>query len=107
MELPPSNDPAVTELLDREAIRECLVRYCHGVDRCDLEAVKSAFWEDAVDDHGPYFKGSAWELAEFAMPVQKARDQSVHHITNVIIRIEGRTAKVLAYNFAYSRVRSK
>ena len=32
-----SLDPRVRELIDREAIRETLQRYCRGVDRRDLE----------------------------------------------------------------------
>ena len=30
------------ELADREAIRECLYRYCRGVDRLDAKMVRSA-----------------------------------------------------------------
>ena len=41
----------VAELADREAIRDCLYRYCRGVDRCDEQMLRSAYWEDAYDDH--------------------------------------------------------
>ena len=39
------------ELADREAIRDCLYRYARGMDRCDEEMLRSAYWEDALDDH--------------------------------------------------------
>ena len=44
----------VQELLDREAIRDCLYRYCRGIDRLDEQALRSAYWEDATDRHGAY-----------------------------------------------------
>lgn len=45
-------------LFDREAIRECLYRYCRGIDRADEAALRSAYWEDATDCHGAW-NGSA------------------------------------------------
>lgn len=39
------------EMADREAIRDCLYRYARGVDRCDEELLRSAYWENAMDDH--------------------------------------------------------
>jgi hypothetical protein len=39
------------ELADREAIRECLYRYCRGVDRLDADMIRSAYWPDCVDNH--------------------------------------------------------
>ncbi len=57
---------AVQELLDREAIRDCLYRYCRGVDRADEAALRSAYWEDATDRHGPY-QGTAAGFIEWAL----------------------------------------
>ena len=34
------------QLLDREAIRDCLMRYRRGVDRFDRELILSAFHTD-------------------------------------------------------------
>ena len=44
----------ITELLDREAIRDCIYRYCRGVDRADEASLRGAYWPDATDQHGPY-----------------------------------------------------
>ena len=41
-------------LLDREAIRDCLYRYCRGIDRADEAALRSAYWPDATDCHGAW-----------------------------------------------------
>jgi hypothetical protein len=45
-------------LLDKEAIRDCLMRYCHGIDRCDEDLVRRVYWPGATDDHG-MFSGPA------------------------------------------------
>lgn len=41
----------ISELLDREAIRDCLYRYCRGIDRGDEAALRSTYWPDAHDNH--------------------------------------------------------
>ena len=41
METETSTD-AIGQLLDREAIRECIFRYCRGIDRQDEQALRSA-----------------------------------------------------------------
>ncbi len=42
-----------------EQIRRAVARYAHGVDRLDVEVMKSAYWPDATDDHGVYVGGSS------------------------------------------------
>ena len=46
--------PTADTLLDREAIREAMGRYCRGIDRLDVDLIRSAYHEDAFDDHGPF-----------------------------------------------------
>jgi len=40
----------------QQAIRDVLARYWRGIDRCDVELVRSTYHVDAYDDHG-YYKG--------------------------------------------------
>ena len=40
---------ALRELLDRQAITDCIHRYCRGVDRMDREATCSAYHPDGVN----------------------------------------------------------
>lgn len=44
----------IQNLLDKEAIRDCLYRYCRGIDRADEAILRSAYWPDAHDRHGAY-----------------------------------------------------
>ena len=45
------------------AITEALTRYCRGIDRCDIDALKSSFWPDAVANYGQADQ-NAWEWGE-------------------------------------------
>ncbi|AVA24158.1 nuclear transport factor 2 family protein [Rhizobium sp. NXC24] len=87
----------ITELLDREAIRNCLYRYCRGIDRADEAALRSAYWPDAHDSHGAY-SGSAEGFIEFARGVFKTEPRNIHQITNVLIEfIDPAEAAVESY----------
>ena len=45
-------EQAVTYLLDRQAILDCLHTYCRAMDRLDRELLMTVYHEDAIDDHG-------------------------------------------------------
>src|SRR5262245_41503867 len=55
------------ELADREAIKDCLYRYCRGTDRGDAEIIKSAYWPGAMDYHTG-FTGTVEQFCEWALP---------------------------------------
>ena len=94
------------ELLDRMAIEDVLYRYCHAVDRCDAELLRTVYWPGAIDDH-IFWQGTAEDFVDFCIPILKSRDQTMHSITNVLIRIEGNQAFVQSYYRAYERLRRK
>ena len=81
------------DLLDREAIRDCLYRYCRGIDRCDEAALRSAYWEDATDRHGAW-NGSATGFIDQALAKLSAGGRRVHQINNVLIDLHGDVAAV-------------
>jgi ketosteroid isomerase-like protein len=58
------DEAAVQRLLDREAIRDALIRYSRGIDRHDVEIIVSAYHPDAVDTHGQW-EGGPEALAEW------------------------------------------
>lgn len=80
-------------LHDKESIRDCLYRYCRGVDRADEQALRSAYWPDASDLHGAY-RGSALGFIEQALKRLRAGGRGVHQINNVLIELHGCTAAV-------------
>lgn len=93
----------VRDAVDREAIRCVLHRYSHGVDRADLETLKSVYWPDGTDDHGT-FNGNAWEFAEYLIPAISKMEMTLHTVSNINIELDGDKAKVEAYCVAYHRL---
>jgi hypothetical protein len=86
-------DAAVQTLLDKEAIREVLVRYCRGVDRADLELLRSVYHPDAIDNHGS-FNGNGWEFADRLV---KRAQLALHVLGNMSIDVQGDVAHVETY----------
>lgn len=93
---------SLQSLLDREAIRDCLYRYCRGIDRADEAALRSAYWPDAHDSHGAYV-GSATGFIEWAMKVRQLPGRHIHHVGNILIELQGGTAAVESYFLALQR----
>ena len=57
--------PALQQLIDRQQIHDCILRYCSGVDCFDREMLLSVYHADATDDHGA-FVGSATDFVDWA-----------------------------------------
>jgi hypothetical protein len=87
---------AMQDLLDREAIRECLYRYCRGVDRGDEMALRATYWKDATDRHGPY-QGTASGFCDWAMESLKSAGRMIHMIGNIMIELHGDRALAESY----------
>lgn len=81
------------QLQDRESIRDCLYRYCRGIDRADEEMLRSAYWPDAQDCHGAW-RGTASGFIEQALPRLRAGGRGVHQISNILIELHGDAAAV-------------
>lgn len=97
----------VLELYHREAIRDCLMRYCRGADRCDEALLRSAFWPDATDSHAMPGRApmNAYLFIERVLPKLRAMDQTMHTLGNILIELLGDMAAVESYFHAYHRVR--
>lgn len=87
-------------LADREAIRDCLYRYCRGIDRCDEEALRSAYWPDGTDRHGAY-QGSAAGFVDAALQQLRTAGRMVHLVGNILIELHGDQAAVESYFVAF------
>lgn len=94
--------PTLEQLLDREAIRDCLYRYCRGIDQADEQALRSVYWEDAHDRHGPW-NGPAAGFIDWALNALKGFESSVHQITNILIDLGQDSAAVESKFLAFQR----
>lgn len=98
-------DSDVDELLSRQKVYDVLTRYCRALDRCDIDLMRSVYWEDGFDDHG-VFSGNAAEFAEFIISeIQNWFEVTMHAIMNVHMEIDGGVACTESYLFAYHKVR--
>lgn len=97
---PPSLDQLhamVQELHDRQAIRDCLMRYARGVDRFDRELILSAFHPDFVDEHGK-FVGSREEFVDWALEQHGRMHLShQHYLLNHSCELAGDVAHTETY----------
>ena len=76
-----NNEAAMQELVDREAIRECLYRYCRGIDRLDEAALRSSYWPDAIAS------ASVWRILSCL--------ETVDSITELIIQVAKALTQIL------------
>ncbi|UVO50677.1 nuclear transport factor 2 family protein [Sphingomonas sp. SUN019] len=96
------NEDVIGALYDREMIRDCLFRYCRGIDRADEAALRSAYWPDGTDTHGPY-QGSASGFIDWAMKTLPSIERGIHQIHNILIELRGAQAAVETYFTALQR----
>lgn len=98
----------LTELLDREAIRDCLYRYCRGIDRADEATLRSTYWPDATDQHGAVSSGPAEGFIQAALKVFATGPRNIHVVSNVLIEFRNPTeAAVESYFLALQRATGK
>ena len=100
-------DAELQQVVDRSRLYDVLTRYCRALDRCDVDLMRSVYWDDARDDHG-VFNGGAQEFAEFIIrEIQTWFDMTMHAIMNVHMELEGNVACAESYLFACHRVRGE
>lgn len=91
------------ELIDREAIRDCIHRYCRGIDRADEAVLRSSYWPDATDRHGAY-QGPVEGFFDWVKAAWATGPRNIHHVGNILIEFRGDgRAAVETYWLAFQR----
>lgn len=89
--------PELQQLVDRQQIYDCIVRYCSGVDRFDRDMVKGVYHPDAMDDHGS-FVGTVDEFIDWAFAYHaKYQNSHKHYVLNHRCELDGNTAHTETY----------
>jgi hypothetical protein len=101
----PTLDPRIAALLDKQEIREVVLRYCRGIDRMDQDLVRSCYHPDATDEHGSFF-GGVDEYLAFAWKLMPRYDSTMHFVGNVLVELHGDRARAEAYCIAHHRSES-
>jgi SnoaL-like domain len=72
------------------AIRRVMLTYCRGVDRMDLDLIRSVFHPDAVDEHSARYSGPGVGFADYVARSLHAQNLALtcHHVTNCLVELE-------------------
>lgn len=82
-------------------IQQVLYRYCRGVDRGDADMIAGVYHPDAIDNHGAW-KGKGTDFGAYLVPAMDTVPLTgQHHITNILIELDGSSAKVESYFVAF------
>ncbi len=85
------------QLLERQDIHDCLVRFSRGMDRFDRDLFLSAFHDDAVISAGEYVGGPV-TLYDWAVGMHEQGQKATHHnLLNHTCEIYGDTAHTETY----------
>lgn len=88
----------------RQAITDCILRNALACDMLDVERWKDTYWPDGREDHG-WSDGNAHRFIDETVPfLRTTMDTTWHQVGNVLIELDGATAKAVSYFFAYCRI---
>ena len=96
----------VQRLVDKEEIRDVLLRYGRGIDRVDIELFRTVFWEDGCFEDG-IVDGRALDFIPSLIGdgVRNMFEATQHFIGNIRIEFESRAiAFTESYFFAFHRL---
>ena len=94
-------EPEVQALLDHQAIRDVVLRYCRGIDRLDLELVRGCYHPDATDDHGSFRLRTRDDYVEWVGGVLMRYTGTMHVVANQLVELDGDVARSETYGVAY------
>jgi hypothetical protein len=92
-------DP-VQELLDKQAVYEVVLRYCRGIDRLDLEAVRDCYHPDGVDHHTG-FSGPRDDYVRWVGEGLGRFEGTMHVVANHLVELDGDVAFSETYGNAH------
>lgn len=81
------------QLLDKDAIRDLVLRYCRAIDRRDYDALAELYHDDATDDHSPMYQGSAKGYLEWLPSMLETMTVTSHMVQNHLIVVDGDRAE--------------
>jgi len=91
------NEAAMQGLLDKQAIRDVLSRYCRGLDRMDKEMAYSVWHDGATAFYDGIFEGTGRGFIDWVWEAHAGMERHSHQITNVLIDLAGDRATSESY----------
>ena len=84
---------------DRREIHQCVLRYCRGIDRLDMDLVRSAYHPGGIDHHTG-FSGPIDEFIEWVLVGLRNFDGTMHLIGNHFVEGDSTVAVSESYGTA-------
>jgi hypothetical protein len=97
------NTDELKALLEREKIRNCVVRLARGEDRRDAELIKASYWPDSTTDYG-VFVGSFDQYLAWVVPGSPAIPVTQHVLGQSVIELKNDKALAETHVVSYHRV---
>jgi hypothetical protein len=97
-------EPRLQALLDKQEVTELIHAYCNAADRHDYDLMRRLYHDDAIDDHGAFFKGLAMEFIDQLPEIQAPMNILHHNITTVNIALDGDYGEGEVYVLAFHQV---
>ena len=91
------------EALSQLELQRLAWLYCHAVDRGDMVLLRSLYTDDAIDDHGGMFSGTADEYVVWLPRMLAGLDATRHTVESMLFVIDGDRAQGELVNTAYHR----
>jgi SnoaL-like domain len=98
----PIQSADLQKLIDHQQIRDCLLRYCRGMDRLDLELTLSAYHTGAIEDHGARIAPCEEFVPQVLEHHRSGELRTQHILANHLCEIEGDTAHSESYIHCFS-----
>lgn len=94
------------ELAARQAITDCIFRYCRSVDRLDVPLGHSIWHEDSFADYGAdYYRGPGPGVIDVICKAHLGLLHHSHQVTNILVELDGERAGSESYCTATLRMR--
>ncbi|CAN5827083.1 nuclear transport factor 2 family protein [soil metagenome] len=84
------------DLVDRADIYDCMLRYARGMDRRDRALVRSAYHDDAIDEHVG-FVGPVDDFIDWAFAYHRTQTRYQHYLQNHRADLDGDSAHSETY----------
>jgi hypothetical protein len=91
------------ELLDKDAIRDVIMRYSRAIDRVDGELLRTVYWPDGWDSHS-IFDGPIDEFVPWVTDTLNGMIATQHLLGNISIELNGDHAYTEVYFMAHHKV---
>ena len=90
--------------LSKQEIHDLICAQARGVDRGDIELLKSVWHPDATIDAGDFFSGSASDFCDLMLETSRNNKRMAHTVSNEWIKVDGDTGVSESYVIAVSTV---